>query len=90
MTVRQHTTFFRKGKPASAKLNYLAVMIAMLVSTAVQADEPFLAYGLGHAPLGDANLGVQTSGNLVVSNIGSSGQDSVSINLGEVDPLEML
>ena len=44
MTVRQHTTFFRRGKPASAKLNYLAVMIAKLVS----------------------------------------------INLGEVDPLEML
>ncbi len=39
--------------------------------------------GLGHSPLGSAQLSISNS-NLLVSNLGSSGQDGVSITLGEV------
>jgi hypothetical protein len=36
-------------------------------------------FGIDHAPLGSAGISVDVSGNLVVSNIGSSGNDGVSI-----------
>lgn len=42
-----------------------------------------VAHGLRHAPLGTAVLSLDPVGNLVVSNIGSSGQDGVAIDLGE-------
>jgi hypothetical protein len=42
-------------------------------------------FGLPHTPLGNATLGLDpSSGELVVSNLGSSGQDGVSIGLGGV------
>ncbi len=44
-------------------------------------------YGNFHAPMGNASLGVSPNGHLQVSNIGSSGLDGVSIDLGEADGL---
>ncbi len=44
---------------------------------------PAYLSGLPHAALGQANLGVDGAGTLVVSNIGSSGQDGVRIDSGE-------
>lgn len=63
----------------------IAVTVAAVVATPARAMEPYLAYGLDHTPVGSANVEVQPNGSLVVSNIGSSGQDGVSIDLGEVE-----
>ena len=41
------------------------------------------AYGLPHTPLGAAQLALDPNGNLVVSNIGSSGQDGVTTTFGD-------
>lgn len=46
-------------------------------------------YGLHHTPLGAASLGTDPAGRLVVSNIGSSGQDGVSIDLGKTTGFAM-
>lgn len=40
-------------------------------------------FGLNHTALGMANLKTDKDGNLVVSNIGNSGQDGVAISLGD-------
>jgi hypothetical protein len=45
------------------------------------------AFGLPHAPLGQAQLN-ESGGTLTVSNIGSSGKDGVSIDLGACDGFE--
>ncbi|MCH8149259.1 MAG: hypothetical protein IH987_14960 [Planctomycetes bacterium] len=51
-----------------------------------QSDQfPLFAFGLRHTAAGQANLSIDPNGNLVVSNIGSSGEDGVSIDLGEAD-----
>ncbi|MEM7204732.1 MAG: CHRD domain-containing protein [Planctomycetota bacterium] len=39
--------------------------------------------GLAHSPLGNAHVSLDGQGNLVVSNLGSSGQDGVRVHLGE-------
>jgi hypothetical protein len=49
---------------------------------ALAGGGPVSAFGLQHAPIGQAQLDPQGS-RLVVSNIGSSGKDGVSIDLGE-------
>ncbi len=49
-----------------------------------QGADAIVCQGLLHMPQGDAQLQCDATGSLVVSNIGSSGQDGVSIDLGEV------
>lgn len=49
---------------------------------------PIVASGLFHTPLGQANLSLDMAGDLVVSNIGASGQDGVTIQIGESDGLD--
>ena len=46
-------------------------------------------FGLYHAPLGLAQLNLDKNGNLVVSNIGSSGEDGVAVNFGPADGVEV-
>ena len=60
-----------------------------LIDTRVLAINQLDAFGLSHTSLGGAQLGFDPVGNLVVSNIGSSGQDGVSIDLGEVRGMSM-
>jgi len=43
-------------------------------------------FGMLHQPLGGAALGTDPAGRLVVSNIGSSGQDGVSVTFSEPSP----
>lgn len=45
------------------------------------AGQSVTHFGFEHTPLGQAQLDVAPSGNLVVSNIGSSGQDGVHVDL---------
>ena len=66
----------------SVAIGALAVaMSATLVAGGVPG--PTTSFGLPHDPLGEAQLLPQPDGRLVVSNIGSSGKDGVSIDLGE-------
>lgn len=48
------------------------------------SNGPISHFGLVHTPLGGATLGT-SGGNLSVTNIGSSGNDGVRIDLGETD-----
>ncbi len=48
-----------------------------------QGQDPLNIFGLPHTPLGQAQLDVDGNGNLVVGNIGSSGEDGVSVDLGQ-------
>ena len=69
-------------KTRSVAIGALAVaMSATLVTGGVPG--PTTSFGLPHDPLGEAQLLPQPDGRLVVSNIGSSGKDGVSIDLGE-------
>jgi hypothetical protein len=58
-------------------------VVAIFASSAVLAGTGSqFFFGLPHTPIGNATLGLDTpTGNLVVSNIGSSGEDGVSIDL---------
>eukprot|EP01025_Chloroclados_australasicus_P035777 TRINITY_DN3640_c1_g1_i11.p3 TRINITY_DN3640_c1_g1~~TRINITY_DN3640_c1_g1_i11.p3 ORF type:complete len:140 (-),score=23.03 TRINITY_DN3640_c1_g1_i11:80-499(-) len=63
----------------------LATAVASLALAAtVTTAQPLSAFGLPHEALGDAVLR-STGDSLVVSNIGSSGQDGVRISLGEAE-----
>jgi len=51
----------------------------------VVAPDPVWAHGLPHLPLGQAQLALGAGGTLTVSNIGSSGEDGVAVDVGELD-----
>jgi hypothetical protein len=58
----------------------LAVTISTLVISPALA-QPTIAHGLLHEPMGTATMALDSNGNLLISSIGSSGQDGVSIDL---------
>ena len=64
-----------------------SVLSLLALSSSVSLADSF--FGLPHTALGSAQLTQGTGGHLVVSNIGSSGQDGVSIDLDEGDGLEL-
>jgi len=63
--------------------------VAGLVAGAAVAGPGLNVFGLDHNPLGNAQLS-SDGGRLTVSNIGSSGKDGVSIDLGESQGLVAL
>lgn len=56
---------------------------AVLFWSTPDASAQVRVFGSEHAALGGASLGSSPTGGLIVSNIGSSGQDGVSVDLGE-------
>ncbi|MHC4218593.1 MAG: hypothetical protein ACYSU7_09085, partial [Planctomycetota bacterium] len=65
----------------------LAVAGACCFSAHAGVGGPINAFGLTHTPLGQAQLN-DSGGTLTVSNIGSSGKDGVSIDLGAAEGFE--
>ena len=61
---------------------FASLCVAGLVAGAAVAGPGLNVFGLDHNPLGEAELS-SDDGRLTVSNIGSSGKDGVSIDLGE-------
>ncbi|MEO1698454.1 MAG: hypothetical protein AAFU73_14235 [Planctomycetota bacterium] len=65
-------------------LREAALATAFATGLATAADAQTLRFdGIENSSLGDAQLNPDANGHLVVSNIGSSGQDGVRIELGE-------
>jgi hypothetical protein len=59
----------------------LSVLCLSLCISGVAAAQSVPAHGFDHTPLGQAQLSLDTNGNLIVSNIGSSGLDGVRADL---------
>ena len=75
-------------KPELNRLGFaFALFVGLGISTHDACAQPTREYeGLTHTILGSASLAIDpASGYLNVSNIGSSGKDGVSIDLGEVE-----
>jgi hypothetical protein len=67
-----------------AVLGGLAACLWGAVSSA-QVGSPITAFGLSYSPVGNASVALATAGTgIVVGNLGSAGQDGVSINLSGV------
>lgn len=60
----------------------LALGISILLPFAVAAGDMKI-FGLQHSPLGNATFAVDSQGNLIVSNLGSSGKDGYRVDVGE-------
>jgi len=73
----------------SAKLVICCLSLsAMGAPAAVSAEEgDLVAFGLPHTALGQAELEINDEGVLVISNLSESGEDGVSIGLGEAQGL---
>jgi hypothetical protein len=65
----------------------IAVAGACCFSAQAGVPGPVNAFGLQHTALGQAQL-IDSGGTLTISNIGSSGKDGVSIDLGEAEGFE--
>ena len=62
----------------------MSTVVGVALASCTAVAQPLSAFGLPHEPLGQVVL--RPSGDeLIVSNIGSSGQDGVSIDLGEAE-----
>ncbi|MCH8343366.1 MAG: hypothetical protein IH983_05205 [Planctomycetes bacterium] len=82
----------RHRKMATAGLVLAGTMMAvygLAAFTGGVAGFPIFAFGLPHAPVGQAVLNLDKLGNLVVSNIGPSGADGVAVNFGPADGVEL-
>lgn len=66
------------------RVQRVTVVAALALASCVATAQPLTAFGLPHEPLGQAELRPTGEG-LVVSNIGSSGQDGVRVGLGEAE-----
>jgi len=57
------------------------LLSALAAATAAHAQPDLCAFGFGHTPLGNAGVKINADGAVSITNLGSSGQDGVVINL---------
>src|SRR5262245_13885459 len=77
----------RRGIAMTTRVFRAALVLGLCV--APELGQAVVYRGLAHTPLGAANLTITPANELIVSNIGSSGNDGVSIDLGRAVTFEI-